>query len=261
MKFENSAEKFAEAGSRALGALISKFKDVKNVSYNCFTKLYNACVATVLDNASEIWGFTKSSACEKIQYRAIRYFLGVHRFCPIPAMTGDMGWPECRQRRMINMIRFWNRLVKLNDDRLTKRVFLWDYEINHNNWSSEIQNILEICNELHAFYSMSEVSLETIGSKLSTYYAQLWSEKCCSLPKLRTYILFKSEFKCEQYVTLFMSRKERSLIAQLRTGILPIRIENGRFHNVKDSVTGKMRKLKAEERLCQLCNSDNVEKE
>ena len=58
-----------------------------------------------------------------------------------------------------------------------------------------------------------------------------------------------------------MSRKQRSLIAQLRTGILPLRIESGRFNNIKDPITGKLRKLRADERLCQFCNSGNIEDE
>ncbi len=43
----------------------------------------------------------------------------------------------------------------------------------------------------------------------------------------------------------YMSRSERSLLAQLRVGVLPLRIETGRYCN-----------LKLEERICELCSQD-----
>ena len=51
-----------------------------------------------------------------------------------------------------------------------------------------------------------------------------------------------------------MLRSHRSLLDQLRSGILPSRLETGRFQNIRDKNTGHFRKLKAEERVCTLCN-------
>ena len=58
-----------------------------------------------------------------------------------------------------------------------------------------------------------------------------------------------------------MIRQQRSLLAQLRAGILPLRIETGRFYNIKDPQTNKYRKLKAGERLCEVCKDGNIEDE
>ena len=77
-----------------------------------------------------------------------------------------------------------------------------------------------------------------------------WERLLPTKPKLRTYIKFKSEFKTEEYVCACLPRYERSLLAQFRSGILPLRIETGRFRN-----------LKVEERICLLCNNDKIEDE
>ena len=58
-----------------------------------------------------------------------------------------------------------------------------------------------------------------------------------------------------------MPRQKRSLIAQLRSGILPLRIETGRYQNIMDNNTGRFRKLKVEERVCMLCKTNNTEDE
>ena len=50
------------------------------------------------------------------------------------------------------------------------------------------------------------------------------------------------------YIEAEVSRRRRSLLAQLRFCVLPLHIETGRFQNVKDNVTGKYRKVSVEER-------------
>ena len=58
-----------------------------------------------------------------------------------------------------------------------------------------------------------------------------------------------------------MLRSHRSLLAQLRSGILPLRLETGRFQNIRDENTGHFQKLKVEERVCTLCNLNCIEDE
>ena len=41
--------------------------------------------------------------------------------------------------------------------------------------------------------------------------------------------------------------------------MLPLRIETGRYHIIKDCKTKKYRKLNIEERTCLLCNAESVE--
>ena len=60
----------------------------------------------------------------------------------------------------------------------------------------------------------------------------------------------KKEFGIERYVTLNLERQQKSLLAQLRLGILPLHIETGRFQNKK-----------LEDRVCTICNSGAVESE
>ena len=69
-------------------------------------------------------------------------------------------------------------------------------------------------------------------------------------PKLRTYITFKDEFAVEEYVKFNKSRHARSLLAQFRLGILPLKIETGRFNN-----------LAVEQRICDLCTTKHIEDE
>ena len=65
--------------------------------------------------------------CNRIQHIAMRCFLGVHKYTPIYGLQRDIGWFTLSVDRSVYMVIFWNRLININNDRLTKCVFLWDY--------------------------------------------------------------------------------------------------------------------------------------
>ena len=87
---------------------------------------------------------------------------------------------------------------------------------------------------------------DTIEDKLLTD----WRKEASKKPKLRTYVTLKDNIEVEPYVKYGNNRQTRSLMAQIRCGILPIRIETGRFCN-----------LPVENRLCEICNQNEVEDE
>ena len=70
--------------------------------------------------------------------------------------------------------------------------------------------------------------------KLCEINQNRWQVECHSKPKLRTYRNFKKHYMTETYVKSHLSRQQGSLLAQCRTGILPLRLETGRFHNARD---------------------------
>ncbi len=86
----------ARVASRALGAIISKFKKLKNVGYKTFNKMYHSQVLPITDYGSGVWGYRNSLSSNKIQLREIQYFLGVHPKKPLLTLEGDMGWKSCR---------------------------------------------------------------------------------------------------------------------------------------------------------------------
>ena len=77
-----------------------------------------------------------------------------------------------------------------------------------------------------------------------------WKNSVNEKPKLCLYKSYKEHFLPEKYVTLNLLPFERSVTAQLQFGILPLHIETGRFRNIR-----------VENRLCTLCNNNQVEDE
>lgn len=124
--FKTNTENLAKSGGRALGSIISKIHHLKDIGFDTYEILFHNCVTPIIDYCSGVWGHQISHKIDMVQDRAIRYFLGVHRMTPLLAVRGECGWTTSSVRHKTNMVRLWNRLLAMDDDRITKKVFLWD---------------------------------------------------------------------------------------------------------------------------------------
>ena len=91
MDFNATVETLFNSAERALGSMISKIHCFKDVGFETYTRLYYSCVVPVTDYCSGVCGSRDFNKGDMIQNRAIRYFLQVHRFTHILAISGDMG--------------------------------------------------------------------------------------------------------------------------------------------------------------------------
>ena len=80
---------------------------------------------------------------------------------------------------------------------------------------------------------------------LNNYTENVWKPELLSKPKLRTYIVFKENYETELYLKLNIDRFSRSIVAQLRCGILALKVETGRYTGVE-----------LENRICELCKTE-----
>ena len=139
----------------------------------------------------------------------------------------------------------------MQNNRLTKRIAEFQLiNINNSTWFDNLYTILEKLNKTHYIIEGREVDVNNIKCELSDLMHEEWSSTICHKPKLRNYVKFKQDINVEEYVTINISRSQRSLLAQLRMGILPLNIETGRY----------LRKT-LNERLCLLCNQNTIEDE
>ena len=251
LKYDVACNTLASAARRALGKIIYKSKAISGLGFNTFTTLYNSMVSPILEYGSEVWGHVNIKCSEKIDNSAIRYFLGVHRFAPLAGLAGDMGWTNTRDRMVIKMTNFYNRLLKTPDERLLKKIFLFDKNILHeNSWSYKYRQFLDTINLENLFDTNQEIDNQLLANKLHDSFQTKWADSVRSKPKLRLYEKLKSNTDTENYVKANIPRFERSLIAQLRLGILPLRIETGRYVNEQ-----------IEDRVCSQCQENQIEDE
>jgi hypothetical protein len=140
--------------------------------------------------------------------------------------------------------------MDMNNTRLCKTVFLWDYEISTNNWSFGVRTIMSLVDMAEHFQQMLKCDINSARNRPLDSYSTEWYTNLLKFPKLRTYRTFKTSFSTESYVELNLKRSERSVMAQFRCSILPLRLETGRFVGEPEY-----------QRICKMCDSGQVENE
>ena len=114
--------------------------------------MYYACVNTLLDYGTSVWGFSNHKFGQQTQNRTIKYLLGVDKNAPNLAVRADMGWLNVKYHYCVCAIRYWNRLLQIDTEHLTRQLFehqlvnLSDY-----NWCGEIYKIMEEINRTMTF--------------------------------------------------------------------------------------------------------------
>ena len=138
----------------------------------------------------------------------------------------------------------------MDNSRLNKKVFLWDQAICKENWSSGFKNVLDDMNLVNYWSNNTIIPLDLAKIRVHERLERDWKHHCSTKDKLRTYRISKQEMTVASHLNCNMPKYQRSLISQLRLGVLPLRIETGRFARLAEA-----------DRLCQVCSSNSVENE
>ncbi len=174
-----------------------------------------------------MWGYKNFTQIDAVLNKTIRIFLGVHKVVPIATINRDMGWTFSFVRCKTNIIRFWNRLMYMNNmnNNLPKIIFNWYYSCTGNTWSFNIKSIFDDIDCQNEFISKSQVSMNSCWALLHELQCKQWLDEITRKSKLRTYVTFKNSYEVEPYELSFMNRKHRSYLAQYHCGILSLSIE------------------------------------
>ena len=81
----------------------------------------------------------------------------------------------------------------------------------------------------HIYENISECNPYHVWSVLHSKHCYQWNNNIKNISKLKFYMLYKSVFCIESYVVNVLNKQDRSILAQLRCGILPLSIETGRY--------------------------------
>jgi hypothetical protein len=117
--------------------------------------------------------------------------------------------------------------------KLTKKIFLHDFYTCNNNWSEEIAKIMNLIDMSDTFISQTMIDVDVVRGKLNLITSAEWEQTRFDKPKLRYFNMYKSSIDPERYVIANISKRKRSIIAQFRSGILPLMVETGRFRGLE----------------------------
>ena len=224
----------ASAG-RALGKLCSKFHASGGMSHKMFTKLYESLVSPILAYGAGIWGTSSYNSVNTIQNRACRFFLGLGSTASNCASRGDMGWvsPQCRQ--IIEVLRLYHRSENIEPHRINGIVHRYCKRLNYRSlWINRVASLLRRIGytDIHSRIYIDRYKRFAKQHDQEVWYHSLFNDAGCENGnKLRLYRLYKDRLDTEEYVhSNHINRYQRSVLARLRSGSLPLKIETGRYN-------------------------------
>ena len=184
-------------------------------------------------------GFHRYPAIEKLHSKALRFYLGTGKTAPLCGLRSEMSWPEPRSRTQARMFGYYLHLRDLPDDRITKKVFLFDQNFSqkHTNqmcWSSEIKQIMDRNNLLLVSRALAHKDLKMLlKNSLLTHDIRKFKQDCSNSSMLRTYNTLLSPFVDHSSVTKYVKFNlpfiVRKRLCQLRLGCLPLKIQTDRY--------------------------------
>ncbi len=168
LEYNTTATILSEAAGKDLGAVIAKTRQLSDWGFKTFEKLFCSGIVPIIGYCLEIWGFKNFQLSDSIQERAIRFYLGVHRF--------EVGWSKTRSNRWLSMIRYWNRLINMSTSRLIHKMFEWDYKLSggNANWSSEIRAKMNANGFEEKNIPKLQCNLETVKSRIKNKNIESW---------------------------------------------------------------------------------------
>ena len=155
------------------------------------------------------------------------------------------------------MVRLWNRIQSMENDRLPKILMDWDRKLaleGRKNWNWHFREIMADCDHTEVFdleLCLGVSFVKRIQDILIEKAQQTWTNNCATTSKLRTfYAICGLPLKADVIVTTPLLKSHRSVVAKLMCGTSNLEIERGRH-----------KKIPRENRFCILCQNMEVEDE
>ena len=150
------------------------------------------------------------------------------------------------------MIAFWNRLLIGKEQTLSFQIY--KYMLNQNNieykWINKIKDILNSVGRTELWINQTQITQQNIHMKIKQclidQHKQLWQTQLTQSNKGLIYKSFKTALEFEPYFKI-LSLEESLLIFKFRSSNFKLPIETGRWDGAL-----------LQERLCNLCNLEQI---
>jgi hypothetical protein len=289
--FTAAIETLCKKASKAMFKLRHSIHQL-NTSPKLSLYLYDTLVRPIYMYGSEVWGpfmntterafditgdrynlFDKNSF-EKLDLKFCRGILGVHKKASNAAVRGELG----RYPAIIQIIRHtlknWIRITTdINKDTILYDTYLSNIEMKRNTekcWWSKLSWLIESTLGLaHLLENQgartgNKNKIDRATSNMKKIFEFQWHNELNKhnttqnrKNKLKTYHLFKKDFKYEKYLDLQSRFGNRRLITKFRISAHRLEIETGRYNSRKSNKS----RVDENERICKLCNLNEVENE
>jgi len=221
--------------------------------------LFDSLVGSVLNYSAEVWGNHRASDIEKIHNKFCRKVLRVKNSTNLECLYGELGRIPYFIMRKIIMVKYWIRLLAMDDRSIPLYIYkMLKYDVDRNmsyngtNWAHQIKSILDSIgmSDLWLHQYEIEINIAPIKQRIIDTYKQSWYTRINNSSRLDFYSSIKHDLKFETYLDNIQDQRYRIALTRLRVSSHKLAIETGRYINQARN-----------ERYCKQCNMNKTESE
>ena len=186
-------------------------------------KLFDSLVSSVLNYASEMWGYDDCKDIEIVHNKFCRYLLGAKNSRNIASMYGELGRMPLRVVRKLRMLKYWIRILEnSNENPFVYKI----YEMMYNdviqgryrvinNWAFQIKTILDELGFSYVWLNQKHIvpNFTLLKQRITDQYKQEWLTIVNDSSKLSYYRLYKNyvSLETDKYLSISNHRYRNAL--------------------------------------------------
>jgi hypothetical protein len=253
--FGETTEALCGQAQKAIFKLNSYLYKYPGIKISHSLELFDKLILPILHYGSEVWGFNEGINVERVHLQYCKRILGVRPQTQNDFIYGELGRTNIKTLRYVNIIRYWLKIVCLNELKYVKSVYktmIQELERNpgKNSWVKSVKNLLDNLgfNQVWIFQGVGNVNIfmTVFKERVRNHFQQNWNVNLNESSRARTYKLF-SDWKFQPYLDVIKIVKFRQAYTRFRISAHRLAIESGRWH--------KPVKIPYDNRKCFACNT------
>ena len=233
----------ADRGRKGVTAILRLLWSIGEHSPEIFFKLFDSQIQPILTYGSEIWGVsTKQDCIERVHLSAMKRFLCVSQRTPKHLVYGELGRYPLRINTFVKCVKFWLRILCMDDSRYPKKAYnmlLFLQKQNYSTWACNIRNLLYtygygVVWEAQAVGDIKSF-IAAFKQRLIDNYAQDWHSALESHTFYGVYSTYSHSLILRPYFNVIKSINIRKIFTRFRLGMLPLRAHFLNFNNANTS--------------------------
>ena len=201
--------------------------------------MFDKTVLPILLYGAECWGYKYCKEIEDVQVTFCKYVLGVPRHTSNAAVLGELGRLPLNVYYMHKLVKYWVKLLDMDEDRLPRSVYLMLKEHDSHgriNWVTHVRKLLYRFGFgvvwLQQNIGNTDTFLSLLKQRLTDIACQDWHTQVVENDKLKTYNCFKSILEIEMYTSFDIPKIILRSLAKLRCSSHNLLIETGRHAGI-----------------------------
>lgn len=244
--------------TRALFKVYRNLNDFGTVTPSLVLRIFDSKILPILLYGCEIWGVGNIEDVISFANKFYKYLLRLKSNASVLLARGELG------RKCLNVIiyerviKFWIQCVSADVGSAKHCAYIDQCRMVNdgvNCWAGKVRDLLFLTGFGDVWINQSKNRLISFAHEFKHRYTtmdfQTWHGSIEDASSFRTYRLVKSVLDYEPYLDMNMSLENRNLITRLRGALLGIRSNTGRWYE----------NIEYERRICEFCNSGQVENE